>query len=283
MDIFDLHLHVGNFALLRDDIQDLLKKKPFEQGESMPALFTNPTELEPYLRRNGVVRGVVIAECGPGTNFTIDSELVTKFASKHPFFIPFGNINPHHHVVEDELLRSLEMGVRGFKFYPADHNFDPALDEMLFVYEQCEKHHLPIMFHTGLTAQRDAKEKYIEPNVFRFIAERYPTLNIILAHAGKPHWYADAHQMMIEYPNVFVDTALVSRQDLEHLCNDYSDISDKILFGSDWPVCGSYSRLINDYLSANIAKPMLEKIMYGNANKLLGHVVAGSKEHEHVS
>jgi hypothetical protein len=219
-----------------------------------------------------VVRGVILAECGPGTNYTIDSELVTNFASKNPFFIPFGSINPNYHNVMHEFLHSLSCGVHGFKFYPADHSFDPSIKEMMQVYKECEKYQLPIIFHTGLTSQRDASERFINPNCFKFIAEKYPDLKIILAHAGKPYWYNEAIKIVQEYPNVFIDTALIGCSDLEKICTNYSDIIDKILFGSDWPVVGSYTDLINSYLQIKISQSMLENIMFNNANKLLRHI-----------
>ncbi|MDP3705156.1 MAG: amidohydrolase family protein [Legionellaceae bacterium] len=282
MKIVDMHVHVGQFDLLRDDIQELLKKKPFESDADMPTLFSRPTNLEEYLRANGVERAIILAESGPGTNYSIDSELVAKFAGNNPFFIPFGNINPHHHDAEKEFWHSVELGIRGFKFYPADHSFDPSRADMLRVYEQCEKRHLPIIFHTGLTAQRDANELYIHPRDFAFIAERYPNLTLILAHAGKPHWYAEAIDMLVTYPNVYADTALVSPDDLKYLCEDNHNISNKILFGSDWPVAGSYSNLIHDYLQADIPQSILQNIMHHNAVHLLNTVLAPQQELEHV-
>lgn len=282
MKIFDMHVHIGQFDLLRDDIQELLKKRPFEPDVDMPTLFSNPEHLEPYLRANGVLHAIILAECGPGTNFTIDSDMVAKFAGSNPFFIPFGNINPQHHDVEKEFWHSLKIGIRGFKFYPADHNFAPNISEMMFVYEQCEKRHIPIIFHTGLTAQRDANELYINPDDFAFIAKRHPQLNIILAHAGKPHWYAEAINMLTTYPNVYADTALVSPQDLEDLYNQSRDVSSKILFGSDWPVAGSYSDLINSYFKIKIPKAALQAIMFDNANRLLSHVLHLQRECEYV-
>ena len=234
------------------------------------------------MRANGVQRAVILAECGPGTNYTIDSELVAKFAGNNPFFIPFGNINPHHHNTEEEFWRSVELGIRGFKLYPADHNFNPAQKEMLQVYKHCEERHLPIMFHTGLTAQRDATEQFINPNDFAFIAESFPKLNLILAHAGKPHWYDDAINIVSTYPNVYVDTGLVGPDDLKYLCEHESNISNKILFGSDWPVVGSYSNLISNYLKSGISESTLQNVMYNNADRLFSRVIELQKESEYV-
>ncbi len=282
MKLFDMHVHVGQFDLLRDDIQALLKKKPFEADADMPTLFSNPTHLEKYLRSNGVERAVILAECGPGTNYTIDSAMVSKFAGKNPFFIPFGSINPHYHNIEEEFWKSLELGIRGFKLYPADHSFAPSQKEMVEIYKYCEERHLPIMFHTGLTAQRDANEQFINPKDFSFIAKTFPKLNLILAHAGKPHWYDEAIEIIATYPNVYVDTGLVSPEDLKYLCCHASNITNKILFGSDWPVAGSYSQLIQGYLQSGISKEILQKVMFNNANNLFTKILELQKESQYV-
>ena len=49
--------------------------------------------------------------------------------------------------------------------------------------------------------------------------------------------------------------------------------SHKILFGSDFPVCGSYKVLLDKISDANIQKEFLENIMYWNGKRLLQKVL----------
>lgn len=270
MSLIDFHVHAGDFFQLRDDIQGLLTKFPFEPGIDVQKVFSHRDEMEAYLRAKGVQRAVILAECGPGTNFSIDSRMITDFCKGSSFFIPFGNINPNFHkdpVAEWELGQ--ELGVRGYKFYPADHSFDPYQPAMLEVYARCEAAGLPIMFHTGLTAQRDADERYIRPEEFRRLVESYPNLTVVFAHAGKPHWADQALDFALRYDNVYLDTALVDPATITGFLQQAPAVIDKLLFGSDWPVCGSYQALVDRYAAAVFSPEQADKLFRANASRVL--------------
>lgn len=268
--MIDFHVHAGKFELLRDDIKALLTKRPFERDADVRELFSDPALLEPYLRRHGVERAILLAECGPGTNFSIDSAMIAGYCRGSDFFIPFGSINPNFHDVAAELEKSLAAGVRGFKFYPADHSFDPYIPRMMDVYARCEAERLPIMFHTGSTAQRDAEQKFIRPDEFEGIIRRFPGLTVILAHAGRPSWFQRAKDVALEYENVYLDTALVDPATLVEQYGDLRALQHKILFGSDWPVVGSYTALMEKLRGAMIAADVAECILRTNGQRIIG-------------
>ena len=269
MAIIDFHVHAGQFHLLRDDIQALLQRKLHAPTEEASALFSNPSRLEAHLRALGVERAIVLAECGPGTNFTIDSEMIADFCDQSSLMIPFGNINPCHHDVRREFGKSIALGVRGFKFYPADHGYEPFSTDMSYVYGECEDRALPIMFHTGLSAQRDANQRYIRPRDFEPLCREFPDLTVILAHAGRPHWYDDACRLALEYPNLYIDTGLLQAEEIERCLTFAPTVRHKILFGSDWPICGSYTAHIADLSSGGISPETEPDLFFANARALL--------------
>ncbi len=272
MKIVDFHVHVGKFGLLREDIQGLLNKFPFEKNIDVKEIFSNPSALKSYLQKQGVSQAVILAECGPGTNFSIDSQMIADFAKEDSFFIPFGNINPNYHKDPGaEWEHGHKIGIRGYKFYPADHGFDPFCDSMMAVYDKCEKAAQPIMFHTGLTAQRDTSQRFINPIEYRNLVESHSDLRIIFAHGGKPNWYNEALKMAAEYENVYLDTALVPPEEIIEWLNYRPEIKHKILFASDLPVSGSYSVLLKSLLSAGIDEDVLELILNKNAERILSH------------
>ncbi len=274
--MIDFHVHAGQFDLLRDDIQGLLTKRPFEPGFDLRAVFSSPVELEKYLRSYGVERAVVLAECGPGTNFTIDSEMIARFAANSPFFVPFGSINPNHHEVPAEFAKSLQVGVRGFKFYPADHGFDPYVQEMMKVYGECQERGLPVMFHTGKTGQRGVEPKFIQPEEFERIARSFPKLTLILAHCGRPSWYQSARSLALELENVYLDTALVEPVDLRREYGDLRDLRHKLIFGSDWPVAGSYAVLMQKLEEARITPDIADDLLRNNARRIIDAIPAAA-------
>ncbi|MCW7536898.1 amidohydrolase family protein [Aquabacterium sp. A7-Y] len=271
MQIIDFHVHGGDFFRLRDDIQDLLTRRPLEPGADVRQIFSQREAMKAYLQGYGVSRAVVLAECGPGTNFSIDSEMIVALTGQDSGLIPFGSINPNFHADPvAEWRRSVELGVRGFKFYPADHGFDPMTPGMTEVYGLCALHGLPVMFHTGTTAQKDAEQKYIHPRDFEPIIAAHRGMPVILAHAGKPTWYADALELTESYENVYVDTALVDVRALLEFGVETRRAADKILFGSDWPVCGSYAAVLERARNAGMSQRLAQKVFHDNAAALLG-------------
>lgn len=269
MKIIDFHVHAGKFNLLRDDIQELLTHRPFEPDIKISEVFSDPEQMKTYLKSKGISKGIVLAECGPGTNYTIDSKMIAKFCEDCDTFIPFGSINPNYHDVKAEFWKSIELGIKGFKFYPADHSFNALREDMQFVYKMCESLGLPVMFHTGLTAQKDTEQKFINPLEFKPLAEKYPNLNLVLAHGGKPYWYQEASDMILAFPNVYIDTALIDPLSLTEVFPNLEKLADKIIFGSDWPVVGSYSVLMEKYKQANLPDEIISKIFYKNAERVL--------------
>jgi predicted TIM-barrel fold metal-dependent hydrolase len=269
MKIIDFHVHAGKFDLLREDIQELLTHRPFETDIKIADVFSDPESMKAYLQSKGVFQGIILAECGPGTNYTIDSQMIAEFCENCDMFIPFGSINPNYHDVKAEFWKSIELGIKGFKFYPADHSFNALREDMQFVYQMCESLGLPVMFHTGLTAQKDTEQKFINPLDFQPLAEKYPNLVLILAHGGKPHWYQEARDLALTFPNVYIDTALIEPLSLKDIFPDLEKLADKIIFGSDWPVVGSYSVLMEKYKQANLSPTILSKIFSENAQKII--------------
>jgi predicted TIM-barrel fold metal-dependent hydrolase len=274
MNLTDFHVYAGDFWQLADDMRALLVRRPMEPGVDVAATFSEPKKLAAYLAQNGVRRAVVLAECGPGSNFSIDGRMIARFCRGNPIFVPFGNINPHFHDTVAEWEHSVALGIHGFKFYPAGHSFDPLADEMQQVYRRCERFAMPVMFHTGLTAQRDASEAFIRPRDFIPILDRYPDLAVILAHAGKPVWHEEALEVIKRFPNCYLDTALVDPATVAALLDAAPQVAERVLFGSDWPVCGPYSSVVEGLLAQALDQQTREGLMGGNADRLLDHLLA---------
>ena len=70
------------------------------------------------------------------------------------------------------------------------------------------------------------------------IAADFPDLKIILAHPSFP-WDKDGLAVIIHKPNVWMDLSGYSPDYIDPLVVQYAKTiaKDKMLFGSDWPVC----------------------------------------------
>ena len=231
-----------------------------------------------YLDSLGVEGAMVLAECGPGTKFSIDSKLIAEYCAGEARLVPFGNINPNFHDCVEEFERSRELEVRGFKFYPADHAFDPMTGAMREVYRRCEALGMPVIFHTGLTAQKNTEQQHIRPREFEVLAQDYPDLIMILAHTGNPYWHNEALDLAAKYRWVYVDTGLVPVEEWPRIYGERPDASTKVLFGSDFPVCGSYRKLLERIQNAEISPQLKEAILLQNGMTLIEHIEARQGE-----
>lgn len=274
--VIDMHVHVGRFARLRADIQHLLNQRRPAQDFDMETLFSGPNELAAYLRSQGVTRAVILAEDGPGTSFHITTDFVCDFRDavdpgSRDLFSVFGNINPNRdRDVMAKYGRDRRRGLRGYKLYPADHNFHPITDELMQFYKQLERDGMLLMFHSGTTAQADGVDAYGDPDLFRPLLDECPDLKVIFAHAGKPIFCPAAVACAVEYPNCYLDTAFIEPNKLLHYLPELESISHKVLFGSDWPAgVYSLSNHIAAFESVGISTEAVERILRGNAARLL--------------
>lgn len=273
--VIDFHVHVGDVQRLRGDIRDLLMQQKAERDFDLETLFSSPRELVRYLRREGVEKAVILAEDGPGTNHHITTDYVCDFrdaaGEDGAMLIPFGCMNPKRTA---DILGKYEAdrrrGVAGYKLYPADHDFDPVSDVLMRFYARLERDELVLMFHTGSTAQEDGVDAYGNPDIFRPILEAFPKLTVVMAHAGKPIFCAEAERCAREFENCYLDTAFIPAHKLLSYQPNLEEISHKVLFGSDWPAgVRSLSGQLADFHRTDISSAALERILSTNARKVL--------------
>src|SRR5688500_18785820 len=70
--------------------------------------------------------------------------------------IGFMSVNPTRPGALDEADRCRELGLAGVKLGPNYQEFDPLCDDAQRFYAYCERHSLPIVFHTGASPIRQA-------------------------------------------------------------------------------------------------------------------------------
>ena len=283
MQVIDFHVHVGDFNLLREDIQELLMKNAEKRDFDEKKIFNDPNNLAEYLRASNVKTAVLLGEDGPGTNYHITSDFVCSFKKRarkeyQDMFICFGSINTNK---ETDLISKynddIKMGVLGYKLYPGDHNFDPKSNELMEVYKLMEQNRHVLMFHTGGSAQRDTNNKYNNPEIYEEIAERFRNLTLVLCHGGIPDKTEVVTKMMLKHENVFIDTGFIKAETLLKYFPNIESVSHKILFASDLPGgVRSLNEYIQEYKDLNISIEAKENILFKNAHKILDLI--GSNE-----
>lgn len=217
---------------------------------------------------------------GRGNYNDATATFVRAFPDK---LIGFMALHPFDADVMDEFERCrTELGMKGVKLGANYQVFDPLETRALAIYEAAQKHNLPVLFHQGTSPVRSAPIRYAHPLVTDEIAIRYPDLKIIMAHLGHP-WQVDTAVVVRKHPNVYADMSA-------NFYRPYSfweqmvkaiewNITDKILFGTDFPVTNMQEsidafRNINSIVEGTrlprIPEEVIETIIHRDSLGLLG-------------
>lgn len=159
----------------------------------------------------------------------------------------------------DRLIELYKAGeIVAVKFYVGYYHYMPK-DVGNTILWRLNEIGCPAIFHCGdcLDSVKHAKLKYAHPLNIDEVAVDYPKMNFIIAHMGYP-WVRDAAEVCYKNDNVYSDISgfvygEFSSEDqtkFDHTLNDFLRIagSDKLLFGTDWPISDqkSYVDTINN-------------------------------------
>ncbi|MDP6503741.1 MAG: amidohydrolase family protein, partial [Planctomycetota bacterium] len=146
---------------------------------------------------------------------------------------------------------------------PIYSNYHPLDDRIWPVYEFCERHNLPILFHQGTTFPRAAPLKFSFPILLEDVALKHPDLVMIIAHLGHP-WEADTIVMIRKQPNMFADLSAIYYRPWQFynsmvLAMEYG-VLDKLIFGTDYPVTTIEESLAGIRNLNHVAAPNMPKV-----------------------
>jgi len=224
------------------------------------------------LDREGVDRAVVLAEMAPITSPLLTNEVVRAFAAPSGGrLIPFCSLNPF--LVNDlagELEKAVkEQGFRGVKLYPTYAYFYPN-DAMLYpMYAKAQQLGIPVMAHTGSSVFTGSRLKYGDPLYWDDVAVDFPDLTIVMCHGGRTFWFGQAATLVRIHRNVYFDVSGLPPQKLLEYWPNLEKLSDKVLFGSDWPAAkmGANVKIVQGLPISEEAK---ERILWKNGAAILG-------------
>ncbi|MGO1561185.1 PROBABLE ANTIBIOTIC-RESISTANCE PROTEIN [Actinomycetales bacterium JB111] len=279
----DVHVHIekdhsGHMSL------------PTEVLEAAATYFRAPTEREVVEQTAAHYREWNMA----AVVFTVDAttqlghapnsvdDLVAGAADNADVLIPFGSVDPRRADALDELHRQIDLGVRGFKFHPTLQGFDPSNEAYFPVFRAIEEARLVALVHTGQTGIGahmpggfGLRLRYSNPMLLDDVAAAHPDLALIMAHPSVP-WQDEAISVATHKGNAYIDLSGWSPKYFpEQLVRQAGRLlQDKVLFGSDFPLL-SPDRWVTDAAALDWSDPVREKIMRGNAARLLGLIGEG--------
>jgi uncharacterized protein len=155
--------------------------------------------------------------------------------------------------------------------YPTDPRLEPA-------YDLCQRARIPMMIHTGWNSKAPEAAQYNDPKYIVQVAERYPSLKIVIAHYFFPK-VDYCFELTHGYANISYDTSgladpevveATGKEKIEAvLLKTLREKPGSVLFGSDYDMCS-----IPDHLqmvqSLPVSEEVREGILWRNANEVFG-------------
>lgn len=213
--------------------------------------------VEAVFRQNGIVLGIGMGTVDMGK--PEGGPLVLPFSQEEwpPCFVQCLGIAAERITVQnrqsvlDAFAEKLqETRTVGLKVYAGYRHFyvdDPVYHPF---YELAEAYDVPVVIHTGDTANAQGKLKYAHPLTVDSAAVDFPRVKFVMAHYGNP-WLVDATEVAKKNPNVYIDLSglaegVFSVDDFMKTHHGYLAFLqtwmtylaryDKLLYGSDWPL-----------------------------------------------
>lgn len=266
--VIDFHFHLARRNELYRDIYQFCEKVWEKEGMSFLDIVNG--DIDEYLKSQGVDYAVGLAEISPITTGIIGNEEVIEICKQNKRLIPGGNINPYMvRNVKSEVKRLYRMGVRVIKLYPTYQYFYPNESFLYPLYESAQELEMPVMVHTGSSVFKGARIKYGDPIYIDDVAVDFPDLKILLVHGGRGFFYDRAFFLAKLHKNVYLEISGLPPQNLLKYFPDLEKISDKVIFGSDFPSTGNVKKNIDKIRNLPISVESKKKILGENAKKIL--------------
>jgi predicted TIM-barrel fold metal-dependent hydrolase len=275
MPVVDFHIHAYDYPVnAPPSFVQFMDREMAKTYGSYTKFAEQYTTGESYLRvldEAGVDYGVILAELAPITSAIASNETVDRLCGGHPRLIPFATVNPFLIANPAQELERLvtQRGFRGLKLYPTYNYFYPN-DPMLYpVYAKAQELGVPVKWHTGTSAFPASRLKYGDPMHIDDVAVDFPDLVAIITHSGRPLWYDTAYTLARMRTNVYMEIAGLPPKRLLEYFPDLERVSDKVLFGSDWPSVPTMKGNIEALRALPLSVQAKDRILGGNAARLL--------------
>jgi uncharacterized protein len=208
---------------------------------------------------------------------------IAAIAKKWPEkLVPFGSVNPTYPEAVEEFTRGhKQLGFKGFKLSPIYQNFSPLDPAPCRIYALAQEWGVPLMFHAATAQAANVPLRLANPVLFDDVAYAFPRLKIIMAHLGHP-WQREAIVMARKHPNVYLELSANfyrpwSLYNALLLAWEWAQ-TDKIFFGTDWPVTTAREtmaglRSLNQFAKGGnprIPEEVIEGIIHRDSLAILG-------------
>ncbi len=286
--LIDVHVHVSRPEHEHPWVLEFIRDEYKGDIWALVKEVLTPAGLRPFLQQNGIDWAVALAEVNPVTTGNTPNEYVADLCAQanalpdpptgpRGRLLPFASLNPFVvNDLADELERLVtEFGFRGFKVYPVYQHHYVNDSRMYPLYARAQELGVPMLVHTGSSVFKGARIKYGDPLHLDDVAIDFPKLTILMAHSGRPFWYAQAFWMARRHENVYMEISGLPGKKLLEYFPDLERLADKVVYGSDWPGNPYLRRNVEAIEALPLKAETKEKILWKNAARILGVEVRG--------
>ena len=279
--VFDCHIHVQPWKQFRPSSRDLMTRTRTDT-DLLERVMEDPEELLRVMDEQAIERAALINYVAPeviGFDESVN-EWVSRYVAGHEDRLTaVGSIHPRR--TKDprgDTARLFEkLGIRMLKVHPphqlfAANDYLTGNDELAEIYRTAEEHGKPVMIHTGTSVFPGARNRFADPMAIDDVAVDFPRLPIVLAHAGRPLYMTTAVFLARRHANVRLDLSGIPPRKLLEYLPRLEEISDRCLWGTDYPSPGiaSMRRNVDDFLALPLTEEAKKRILFDNAAALLG-------------
>jgi len=277
--IIDVHSHAWEFPKhFSDDFRRQARRARAGQEVDLAVRFEEyaATASEP-------VRTIVFGGKARLSGLWVDDAYVADYVAGHPDkLIGFLSVDPTQLGWEDELrFGHQEFKLRGIKLLSMYAGFRPDEPRLDPLWQYAQRHHLPVLLHTGTTFIAQAPLECTLPRHLDAVAARFPEVRIIMAHLGHPY-EGECIVTARKHPHVYADISALHYRPWQFynslmLVQEYG-IWDKVLFGTDYPFTNVNATLaglrsLNAMLAGTslprLNEDAIERMIYRDALPLL--------------
>ncbi|EGI77714.1 amidohydrolase family protein [Hylemonella gracilis] len=227
-------------------------------------------ELREAGRSHGLAQAVVVGRHTPSQH--LPNETIHQIVSGHPELLGIAGVDP---VVQGELVALAEaehavkhLGLRGIGIEPGFGEPPRHPDDRAYwpVYELARSLNVPVFLMTGPTTP---DLSYNDPAPLARVAQAFPSVPLVAYHGYWPN-VQQAIGVAFRYDNVFLvpDMYLFQPGSGVYVDAANSFLADQLLFGSSYPF-RPITQSIDDALALGFHADVIDKVLYGNAARLL--------------
>ena len=278
--VFDCHVHVQPWGQLLPSSRETMTRAR-KDTDRIERVMQDPAELLRLMDEQAIDRAALINYVAPeviGFDESVNEWVSRYVAGREDRLVAVGSVHPRRTKdARGDTARLFEkLGIRMLKVHPP-HQLFPANDyiagndALAAIYRTAEEHGRPVMIHTGTSVFPGARNRFADPMAVDDVAVDFPRLPIVLAHAGRPLSMTTAVFLARRHPNVHLDLSGIPPRKLPEYLPRLEEISDRCLWGTDFPSPGvaSMRQNVDAFLSLPISETARKRILFDNAAALL--------------